>query len=197
MGRIRFKILISIFMGVLLATSAVSVSAKESLYALNIYGGKLTSNHIEDFFTLKKGLDIMDSQLLSVGLARRIGSYRDLISYEIEGQLVKHFDMQDHWELNAFAAARWEKFWWDEVVDTSFAFGIGPSYATEKPEVEVLIEGDSQRWMVFLMVEFAFSLPEWPGFALTSRIHHRSEAFGIAADEGGANALALGVKYRF
>ncbi len=29
------------------------------------------------------------------------------------------------------------------------------------------------------------------------RIHHRSGAFGLVADEGGSNALVIGLKQRF
>jgi hypothetical protein len=29
------------------------------------------------------------------------------------------------------------------------------------------------------------------------RLHHRSPAFGLFGDEGGANALTLGVRYAF
>lgn len=191
------KILGLVGLAVLLATVAgSSASAQEPLYALNVYGGKLTSNHWDEFVDVG-GLDFIDSRLLTVGLTRRVGGYRDLLSYEIEGQLVKHFGLQDHWEFNALAAGRWEKFWWDKVVDTSFAFGLGPSFASETPKAEVLVEGKSQPWMVYWMMELAFGLPDRPEFALITRIHHRSEAFGLIADEGGINGLAVGIKYRF
>ncbi len=45
--------------------------------------------------------------------------------------------IQDHWEFNLPIVARWEAFPWDDVIDTSLAFGIGPSYASEIPKVEV------------------------------------------------------------
>jgi hypothetical protein len=32
---------------------------------------------------------------------------------------------------------------------------------------------------------------------LITRIHHRSDAFGLVADGGGSNALAVGLKWRF
>jgi len=40
-------------------------------------------------------------------------------------------------------------------------------------------------------------LPQRPDLAMITRIHHRSEGYGLIADEGGANALAIGLKYSF
>jgi hypothetical protein len=37
----------------------------------------------------------------------------------------------------------------------------------------------------------------YPRVALITRIHHRSNAFGLISDEGGSNALAFGLKWRF
>jgi hypothetical protein len=167
----------------------------DHLYALNLYAGRLTSNHWEEFFSSE--LDFKDSYLVTVALARRIGGYGDKASFEIEGQIVKHFNVQTHWELNALVAARWEAFWWDDVLDTSAAFGLGPSYATDKPEIETEIDGDTSRFMIYWMLELALGLPDYPHVALITRIHHRSDAFGLVSDGGGSNALAFGLKWRF
>ncbi len=167
----------------------------DHLYALNLYAGRLTSNHWEEFFSSE--LDFKDSYLVTVALARRIGGYGDKASFEIEGQIVKHFNVQTHWELNALVAARWEAFWWDDVLDTSVAFGLGPSYATDKPEIETEIDGDTSRLMIYWMLELALGLPDYPHVALITRIHHRSDAFGLISDGGGSNALAFGLKWRF
>jgi len=171
------------------------VWADEHLYALNIYAGRLTSNHWEEFFGSE--LDLKDSYLVTAALARRIGAYEDKASFEIEGQIVKHFNIQTHWELNALVAARWEAFWWDNVLDTSVAFGLGPSYATDEPEIETEINGNTSQFMIYWMLELALGLPDHPRVALITRIHHRSDAFGLIADGGGSNALAMGLKWRF
>jgi hypothetical protein len=180
---------------VLLGTFCVAVPASraaERLYALNVYGGRLTSNRWGDFFTPGEALDFRDSYLLTVALARRVGTYGDKASFEIEGQVVKHFNGQEHWEFNGLVAARWEAFWWDEHIDTSLAFGLGPSFATEKP----VVESEGQN-LVYWMIELALGLPQYPRTAVITRIHHRSNAFGLVGDEGGSNSLALGLKYRF
>ncbi len=176
---------------------ATAVFAEEPEYALNIYGAKMTSNNWDTFFTDTSRLDFIDSKLLVLSLAKRIGRYKDLLSYEMEGQVAKHDGIQQHWEFNALGTVRWEPFWWDRHLETSAAFGLGPSFATETPKAEVRNEGESQNWMIYWMMELALSLPEKPNLALITRIHHRSEAYGLVADEGGSNALAIGLKFRF
>ena len=171
--------------------------AAERLYALNLYGGRLTSNHWGDFLELGEGLDFKDSYLVAATIARCVGTYRDKASFEIEGQIVKHFNIQTHWELNALVAARWEAFWWDDVLDTSVAFGLGPSYAMDEPEIELEYKGDTSRFLIYWMGEIAVVLPDYDRAALIVRIHHRSNAYGLIADEGVSNSLALGLKWRF
>ena len=166
------------------------------LYALSIYGGRMTDNNMDDFVDSFYGIDFEKSYLLTLALARRIAIYRDLASFEVEAQVVKHFEQQDHWEFNTLLAARWETFFWDKYLDTSFAVGIGPSYATDIPEIEVQRSGESAHLQVYMMVELEFVLPAHPNVAVIARIHHRSNAFGIVADNGTSNAFAFGFKFR-
>ncbi len=51
--------------------------------------------------------------------------------------------------------------------------------------------------MVYWMMELTLDLPYLENVDLVSRIHHRSEAFGLVADEGGSNSLAVGLKIHF
>jgi len=178
-------------------TPIPTVWADARLYALNVYAGWMTSNNWDDFIHYSDGVDFKDSHMITVALARRIGTYGDKASFEIEGQIVKHFNLQNHWELNALVAARWEAFGWDHVLDTSMAFGLGPSYATDKPEIEIINDGDTARFLIYWMFELAVALPEYPRTAMIARVHHRSNAFGWVADNGGSNALAVGLKWRF
>lgn len=164
--------------------------------SLNLYWGRLSSNHWEE--VLQPGeLDLVDSWLVAASYARRLGGVDDLLSFEAEGQLVRHYHRQSHWEINALATLRWEALPWDEWLDTSLAFGLGPSLATRVPEVEVATDGGSRRLLAYWMLEAAFSLPDHPQLALIARLHHRSGAYGLLAERGGSNAPAIGIKYRF
>jgi len=157
----------------------------------------MTDNNVGEFFYSSLSLDYEDSYLIGLALSRRIGTHDELASLEVEGQVVKHFKRQDHWEFNALLIARWEAFWWDRYLDTSFAFGAGPSYATEVPEIEVYRSGDSACLQVYLLFGLEFVLPSQPNLAFITRIHHRSNAFGSIAEDGISNVLALGLKYKF
>ena len=182
---------------ILLLSSATSVVATEPKNALILYLGQMTSNHWDDFFRAQE-VNKEESLLLTAALARRVGGYRDLLSYEVEGQLVRHFQRQDHWEVNALGVLRWEPFFWDRWLDTSAAFGIGPSYATRKPQIEIANDGETAQFLLYWMMELAVTpFDKRPELSLITRIHHRSNGYGLFADEGGSNALAVGVKYRF
>lgn len=164
--------------------------------SLNLYWGRLADNHWEE--VLQPGeLELVDSWLVACSYARRLGGIDDLLSFEAEGQLVRHYRRQVHWEINALATLRWEAFPWDRWLDTSLAFGLGPSLATRLPEVEVENDGSSRRFLAYWMLEAAFSLPEYPQLALIARLHHRSDAYGLLAENGGSNAPAIGIKVRF
>lgn len=171
--------------------------ADEHVYALNLFAGWMTSNNWEDFVINVEDLHFESSYLTGVALARSIHKYQDKASFEIEGQIVKHFNIQTHWELNALAVARWEKFWWDDILDTSTAFGLGPSFATEKPELELETNDNTSQLLIYWMLELAVGLQKHPRVAVFTRIHHRSGGFGLISNEGGSNTLVFGLKWRF
>ncbi len=113
-----------------------SDSTKDKPSAIAVFGGIVTDNNWEDTL-VPWNLDYRESLVAGLAISHRIGRFDDRLSFEIEGQVVRHFGDQDHWEFNLPIVARWEGFPWDDVIDTSLAFGIGPSYASEIPTVEV------------------------------------------------------------
>ncbi len=117
-------------------------STKDKPSAITVFGGLMTDNDWEDALA-PWTLDFRDSTFVGLAGSHRIGRFDDRLGFEIEGQVMRHFGDQDHWEFNLPIIGRWEAFPWDEVVDTSLAFGVGPSYASEKPKVEVANDGDT------------------------------------------------------
>jgi hypothetical protein len=192
-----FMLVTTLFIIGFSANPAYSNEPEEKLYSLNIYAGQITTNGIGSLLIHFYDPDFKNSYLTAVTLARRIGTYKKMASFEVEGQVVKHFKMQNHWEINALIIARWEAFPWDKYVDTSFALGLGGSYATAEPEVEILIDGATSRFLVYGMTELTLGLPEYPNIALIIRIHHRSGAWGLVTEKGGSNTPCIGLKYRF
>jgi hypothetical protein len=171
-------------------------AAEELPNALNLYWGRMTTNEWEELFNPGE-IEMADSSLVALALARKVAEAGDWLSFEVEGQLARHYGGDRYWEVVALGGARWEPFWWDRYVDTSLAFGLGASYATRRPQVEIDKDGDTERLLAYWMVEIAVSLPQYPQLALIGRLHHRSGAYGLFADEGGSTAPAVGLKYRF
>jgi hypothetical protein len=177
------------------AASSQPATAAETRWAITGFGGISLDNTWEEVFVAPHDLRFQTAYLAGVALARDLGEPIEGLSFEVEAQIVRHFGSQTHWELNApIITARWGRFPWS--LDTSVAFGLGLSVTSETPELEVKAEGDSQPLMAYWMIEVDSELPA-ENWRLVGRLHHRSPAYGLFGDDGGANALVLGVRRRF
>jgi hypothetical protein len=136
--------------------------------------------------------------LVAGTVSRKYAERRDgALHLEAEGQIVYNFGAQDHWEFNAVPIiARWTRFPWSSRIKTSAAFGLGLSYATELPPVEVALEGESNELLIYWLAEFTAGPRDAP-WAVTARLHHRSVGYGLFGDDGGMNAVGVGLRYVF
>jgi hypothetical protein len=140
------------FVTLLLSLSACSpaVMAEPGAWASTVYGARISSEDgWEDVLFKPFSAKYVDAFLVAGSLSREYALLKDgALALEAEGQVVYNFGDQDHWEFNVVPImARWQRFPWDARVATSAAFGLGLSYATEVPEVEVELEGEShQLW---------------------------------------------------
>jgi hypothetical protein len=170
-------------------------SAGATDWALTLFAGQMTGvDAWHNIITSPTDLDFQETYLVAGALAYTLGRFRDeALSLELEGQVVRHFGDEHLWEFNLPVAARWHHFPWNHRVATTAAFGLGPSYTTEVPPLEVELEGESQRFLYHWFIELTLGPPsaEW---TTSFRIHHRSGGFGSVADEGGSNALTLGIR---
>ena len=164
---------------------------------LSIYGGQVNEDSLENTLTLNA--NYVNSYFCAFTAGKKLANYRGNIDIEAEGQIVKHWGIQDHFEFNALFILRWLQFPWDEYLDTSFAVGDGISYATKYPEIEVGKKHPvSQKILNYLMFELAFVVPKKPNWSVFIRLHHRSAMFGLIGDEdGGSNAAGIGFRYTF
>ena len=139
-----------------------------------------------------------DSYFVSVAVAKDLLTFGKFLTIEIEGQVIRHFGLQDTWEFTAAFVFRWLYFPWDKYVDTSFGFGDGVSATTEIPEVEtdVVDKDDGQRFLNLVLLEFDFTLPRWPRWSFVMRLHHRSGAYGTLGQGEGSNFTGFGIRYR-
>ncbi|MGI9290906.1 MAG: hypothetical protein ACR2QG_06480 [Gammaproteobacteria bacterium] len=166
-------------------------------WAVTAYGGKLTGDSFDD--VLSGDADFDNEKVWVVALSRRFTRFKWDIDLEGEVQLGKHDSLTKHWEVNGLLDLRWNRFPWDRYLDTSAAWGVGLSYATEKPEFEIKEQGATNRLMAYILFELAMSLPQYPQWAVVARWHHRSAAWGLFEDdiETASNAIGLGIKRRF
>lgn len=181
---------------VLALCSGSPAAADEHDFSASIYGGVMTDEDWIHAISGQTGLE--DSYILAAAAGWTF--FRPASrqwSLELEANVVRHFGIQDHFEFNApVLTARWEDFPWDRHLDTSLAFGIGPSFASTTPEYERIRKGESDPMMLFWHIEAAFGLPgsRW---STIFRLHHRSTGYGMFADDGGSNILCLGLRYEF
>jgi len=161
---------------------------------VTFFGASMTEN--TSFEIMRAEVDWADSYLVGVaaGIERQIGESR--FSWGIEGQVVRHFGKMDHWEFNVPVVLRFTpRNPWVDVFE-SFAFGLGLSYATEVPSVEVERTGQSQKEFFYWKAEFEFNLPN-PEQSLLFGLHHRSDGYGTFENDSGSTAIALGWKRTF
>ena len=192
--RVSIVLLLSFFMRV------EAVSAEEGDLAATLYAARISSEEgWEDVFINPIGADYVDEYLVVAGLSREYGRsfYDGALKLEAEGQTAYHFGQQEYWELNAVPLlVRWHRFPWNNTIATTAGFGLGLSYTTRLPDIEVKLEGESKRLLVYWVAEITAGLPDRP-WALSLRLHHRSVAYGLMGDEGGMNAVGLGVRWQF
>ncbi len=188
------------FLAMGLLISAPLAASDQGRYFVSGYTGRAADDRLLDIVT-RFNTGFIDSYLGAVALGWVHKEGKNLRG-EIEGQIVRHWGEQDHWEFNAAYVGRWKTFPWDRYVDTSFAVGAGISWATEVPYIEPrakeLGQEESTKLLGYLMMEIELKPPgesPWSGFV---RLHHRSGAKGLFDDvNGGSNFIALGGRYYF
>jgi hypothetical protein len=168
----------------------------EKDWALSLYYGRLTDEQLTT--TATGDFHFENAYFVDLGASRRLYTHRDYFNVEIEGQIARHFENQDNGEFCFVAYLRWLRFPWNEHLNTSFAAGVGISYATAVPAIEAKYYDDTSQLLGALMFEFAFSLPRVPQWRSVVGIHHRSGAAGtFSGVRGASNAWVVGIRYAF
>ncbi|MEZ4599751.1 MAG: hypothetical protein R2940_08180 [Syntrophotaleaceae bacterium] len=163
--------------------------------SVGLFGGRACYDTLRETLSPSEYADSYVSALIVNKEIKDIGRHLRL---EGEGQVVKHWGLQDHFEFNALIGLRWLTFPWDRYLDTSFAIGEGLSYATDDPEIEVEKHDRTSRLLNYLMFELALQVPQQTEWTLFARIHHRSGVFGLFDGmSGGSNVVGAGVRYTF
>ena len=181
-------------------SNAVAAKAASYNWAFTGYVAWMSGDQLGDMLLFNA--ELSDNKFYVAALTRRLKTFYKDMDWEVEGQIAKHAGNGSgmyYWELNALTSVRWNRFVWDKYVDTSFATGLGLSWASDKPPFEIEEHGSTEQLLAYILVELTFSPPKHTQWAGVVRIHHRSSAYGTFADDiqGASNSLGVGVKYRF
>lgn len=182
---------------VVLIVRAGTLEPADGEWSVFGYGAQWSANNIGAI--LRGETEFRDSYLAVAGGSRTLYGYGKGLRLELEANAAVHAGLQHHSEVNSALLIRWDRFPWDRFVNTSVAFGLGPSYAFRTPEVERHPRRPASRLLVFMPVEITFALPgdHNPRRELLFRVHHRSGAFGWVSDARGSNFVSAGFRYRF
>jgi len=192
-ARVSFALAAIIFFSASSGARAQEVSRPPN--AVTFFAADLTGNQWEDILT-PTDVQFRDTYLAGAGLSHRLTTFFNKLDIELLGQTALHFGHAHQWEFDAALVARWTYFPWNDLVRTSFAFGVGPSYETQVPPEEETLHGHSGQWLGFWVAELTVGPPDslWSGVV---RLHHRSTAFGLFGKHGGSNWLAVGIRREF
>ena len=191
------RIIICNLVVILVVLSVTDSANAQSDWAATLYTGRITDARLGE--TVIGDFKFEDAYFVSLGLMRRLYTYRHYFNLELEGQVKKFLGDSDHWDFTLIGYIRWLPFPWDRYIETSFAAGAGLSYATSVPEIEAKNYDQSARFLGALSFEFTFALPTIPEWSLVAGIiHHRSGADGtFSGVRGASNGLGMGVRYKF
>lgn len=114
---------------------------------------------------------------------------------ELEGQVLRHFGGQNHWEGTLALMFRTGQIPLAGGLSVNLAVGEGLSYASERPRFEGAVDVRPTRLLNYLVFESEFSHEAMPGVSLVARLHHRSGVFGlIAPRKSGSNFIGAGIR---
>jgi hypothetical protein len=166
-------------------------------WSLMIYQGFGTSTDLGQ--TLLFDIKSEDSLFTGLVANRKMFSFWRYFTFELEGQVLRHYRKQEHWEYNGLFVIRFHPFLLDPTIDIEFAAGEGLSYANHIPVIEDEQHPDAaSRFLNYLFFEVSFTHVQHREWSLVTRIHHRSGAFGLFnGTRGGSNFLALGLRHHF
>jgi len=114
---------------------------------------------------------------------------------ELEGQVLRHFGDQSHWEGTITLMFRTGQIPLFSGLSVNLAVGEGLSYASERPRLEGSFRVEPSRFLNYLAFEAEFSHASLPGVYFVPRVHHRSGIFGVIAPrESGSNFIGAGLR---
>lgn len=174
-------------------------SCGESDWSIGGYGGKY-------YDTMPAGLTQRDARflgqyMLALTASKTVWRSSMLpLSLELDGMLGQQFGLASLSEIAIAPVLRWSSFPWKNILQTDFRTGpLGISYTTSVSPLERGREGKGSHTLNFLLIEFAFSLPQVKSEEVFVRLHHRCAIYDLVNNYGanGEDFLALGYRRYF
>ncbi|MEL6617477.1 MAG: hypothetical protein AAFP16_01280 [Pseudomonadota bacterium] len=193
MSRRSCAVLLTCLAPVLLAAQFLGPArAQGQWYASGILGTMTEGSWYE--LVKPDDLRFADSHMIgaAIGWDRAIGTSR--FRFGTEAQLLAHFGRQDHFELSVPVTLRYVPRRNRRI--RSVTAGIGLSYASKIPQVEIDRNGASQRLFVHWLAEMEFGRPD-PDASLFFRMHHRSDGYGVFKVDAGSTGYLFGYRRRY
>ena len=121
-------------------------------------------------------------------------------SLEVEGQLVKHFGIQDHIEATGALVVRSGEIPIGKRPSLNLAIANGLSYAFERPKYELGPSGkqgvDSRYLQYHIGLEAELTPSPQARVHLVAKLHHRSGIYGVISPRTtGSNFIGAGLRF--
>jgi hypothetical protein len=159
-----------------------------------VFGGPAMLN---DWGELVTGQNLTYSEAVVVGVAGGLRwDIRPRFRFSMEAQLARYFGAQESWEVNLVPAMIHYVPRNPPGPLESVGFGLGFSYASEPPAIELARGGDTTREKWYWAIEAAFD-GGVPGREWILRIHHRSTGASTIGNGRSTNALVMGLRQSF
>ncbi|PWJ14396.1 hypothetical protein [Jannaschia seohaensis] len=130
-----------------LAVALSSPAKAESDIIVTAFAGAMTDNVWEEAI-LVWDAEFIESGLVGLAVGQDL-FHRGRLSLGYEVQVVKNFGQQDQLELNAPLVVRYDRAGQPLPAIGSLAFGLGLSWASEKPPVEIDDDGDTTQTLFY------------------------------------------------
>jgi hypothetical protein len=96
---------------ILVVLSSTASANAQSDWAATLYTGRITDAELGE--TAIGEFKFEDAYFVSLGLMRRLYTYRHYFNLELEGQVKKFFGDQGYWDFELIGYIRWLPFPWD------------------------------------------------------------------------------------
>lgn len=162
---------------------------------ITVYGARWSDNFFGEALVFAN--DFRNSSLWVLSISRELTVCNASLTLDGEIDVGRHTGAQDHLEYDAALLARWHAFPWDDSLPTTAAFGLGGSFANQRPKIEKKDPKGAERSLLFMTLEWEFAASASHRWKTILRIHHRSDAYELLGEGTGSNFVGFGIRRSF